>query len=413
MAVLDVMANTPEIPESNAPRRKVVLVCGMHRSGTSALAGALKLLGVAAPKTLVPAHSSNPRGHWESAPLVDLFETMLTDVGSSHLDWRAVNREWFNSDSARRYRQSIKSVIASEFEDSSLFFIKDPRICRFMPLMIETIQELNIQPYIVLPLRNPLEVANSLARRNGLPVAESLLVWLRHVLEAEHHSRSLPRSFIEYHVLVSDWRAVLKPLFEKMNVMWPDLETIAHEVDEFLEPDLRHENIPANDLATNDSTTFWVKKAYRCFTALSEGKRSKSLLNDLSSLKSDFDIACEAFDLGTGQIHHSVVDRFNFEEAKLHSPFLAAGGESRGLAAGSADQRLAAASEDLRRLVGEVAQRDRRLGAADSDLRRLRREIEDREQRLKAADADLRRLMGEIEDREQRLKAADGDLRRL
>jgi hypothetical protein len=62
----------------------------------------------------------------------------------------------------------------------------------------------------VMPLGNPLEAANALACRNGLPIQVSLLVWLRHALEAQYHSRLLPRVFLEYQMLVADWRATLE-----------------------------------------------------------------------------------------------------------------------------------------------------------------------------------------------------------
>ena len=53
--------------------RTAVLVLGMHRSGTSSVAGALIRLGGAAPLTLMPPHETqNPRGFWESLVFVGL-----------------------------------------------------------------------------------------------------------------------------------------------------------------------------------------------------------------------------------------------------------------------------------------------------------------------------------------------------
>ena len=51
--------------------RNVVLVLGMHRSGTSAAAGFLVKLGGAQPKTLLPADDGNERGYFEFASFDD------------------------------------------------------------------------------------------------------------------------------------------------------------------------------------------------------------------------------------------------------------------------------------------------------------------------------------------------------
>src|SRR5690242_15048034 len=71
-------------------RRRAVVVLGMHRSGTSALAGALHLAGAGEPKTPIPADENNQRGYWEPAPLVQAHDEFLTAIGSSWADWRGI-----------------------------------------------------------------------------------------------------------------------------------------------------------------------------------------------------------------------------------------------------------------------------------------------------------------------------------
>lgn len=59
-----------------------ILVLGMHRSGTSSLAGAMTRLGGAAPGNLIPGDEANPKGYWESAILNTLNEDILAAAGS-------------------------------------------------------------------------------------------------------------------------------------------------------------------------------------------------------------------------------------------------------------------------------------------------------------------------------------------
>ena len=68
----------PVIAHSPAKRKKIaILVAGMHRSGTSAVARTLSLLGCKLPKTLMPAGPANEPGHWESRTIMDLNDEIL------------------------------------------------------------------------------------------------------------------------------------------------------------------------------------------------------------------------------------------------------------------------------------------------------------------------------------------------
>ncbi len=66
--------------------REAVLVLGMHRSGTSSVAGALVSLGGAAPLHLLPPQLDNEKGFWESSVLVALNDEILTAAGSHWWD---------------------------------------------------------------------------------------------------------------------------------------------------------------------------------------------------------------------------------------------------------------------------------------------------------------------------------------
>src|SRR5438552_705120 len=80
------------------------------------------------------------------------------------------------------------------FDDEPLAVLKDPRICRFVPFWLDVLGEIGAQPRIVIPVRSPLDVAESLKLRNGFSSSKSLLLWLRHTLDAEAETRKLSRS---------------------------------------------------------------------------------------------------------------------------------------------------------------------------------------------------------------------------
>ncbi len=163
------------------PERKAVLILGMHRSGTSALTRTVNLLGAAAPNELLAPNAFNPRGYWESAQLYELHNDLLASANSSWHDCRSLDPTWIEAEATRQgHRQQIKDAIGQAFDDAALFVLKDPRICRFAPLILSILNELKVGAVAILPIRNPLEVAASLGERDGLTRAKSLLLWLRH-----------------------------------------------------------------------------------------------------------------------------------------------------------------------------------------------------------------------------------------
>ena len=58
----------------------LVLVVGMHRSGTSMLGGILQKLGVGLPGELVSADEHNPAGYHEWDRVVSIQERLLIDL---------------------------------------------------------------------------------------------------------------------------------------------------------------------------------------------------------------------------------------------------------------------------------------------------------------------------------------------
>jgi hypothetical protein len=279
------------------PQRQAIVVLGMHRSGTSALAGVINALGATVPqKTLMGADPCNLRGLFESLALAVAHDEMLASVGSCWDDWRRLNPEWFCSDAAQKHRQKIKSVLIDEYGEEPFIIVKDPRICRFMPFMSLILDELNFSSVAVLPIRNPLEVAYSLNRRDGFALSKSLLLWLRHVLDAELGSRHMRRCFLSYEDLLVDWRLQLNRVSGKLGVSWPERSENADvKVDQFLATELRHERVPFDEINSHPEMTTWVFDTYNVLRAAAAGGKNSDRLDQLESVRANFDEACHLF----------------------------------------------------------------------------------------------------------------------
>jgi hypothetical protein len=197
----------------------LVLVLGMHRSGTSASARALGLLGAQMPVHLLPVWPDNPGGYWEPRTIVEFHDRLMAQSALSwtHLD--PLGGDWF-ADPARLVAASqAQQLLVGEYPQLSLAVLKDPRMCRLLPLWLPVLASSSWRPHALLVLRDPMAVASSLAaralapltRRNAVVAVErALLLWLRYVLDAEHNSRGMPRSGFDYDDLVRDWRGTLR-----------------------------------------------------------------------------------------------------------------------------------------------------------------------------------------------------------
>jgi len=145
--------------------QKVVCILGMHRSGTSGLTGIINLLGVDLgphEALALEAAEDNTKGHWEHKEIALINEEILSAYGGSWHEPPALPRGWQTSTLLDDLRARARKLIHEQFENVSLWGWKDPRTCLTLPFW----QQFVSNPYYVLCLRNPLDVASSLARRN-------------------------------------------------------------------------------------------------------------------------------------------------------------------------------------------------------------------------------------------------------
>jgi len=246
-----------------------LIVLGMHRSGTSAMSGVLALLGVDLGQDLMSPAADNVRGFWEHARLVEMNDRMLHVLGSSWHDLLLGADGWWDRQEVQEIKPLIREILAREFARSSLWAIKDPRLCRLLPAWRDLIAVFADRPRYLLVLRQPGEVARSLAKRNGLTSDAALLLWLQHVLQAERQTRSDVRVFVTYDSLLADWREVADRVRQRLDVIWPvEPERVARQVDEFINPGLRHHRVPRQPEAQATEAGHWADVANRIYQVL-------------------------------------------------------------------------------------------------------------------------------------------------
>lgn len=172
-------------------QQTALIVLGMHRSGTSALAGVLGHLGAALPQDLMAPSDMNAKGFFESNRITGLNDRLLAQAGFTWWDPRLFPATWFGTPEAEALLDEAVEVLRADYGDARLFVMKDPRICRLLPFWIAALDRFGARVRIVHTHRAAWDVAASLSRWAEYEPEFGLILWARHVLDAEADSRAL------------------------------------------------------------------------------------------------------------------------------------------------------------------------------------------------------------------------------
>ncbi|MDQ4072160.1 MAG: glycosyltransferase, partial [Actinomycetota bacterium] len=332
-----------------------------------------------------PKEGDNPSGFWEPAELVAAHDRLLAELGSSWDDPCPLPSGWLESDAARRAQKHITELLEQEFGHARLFVLKDPRICRTVPLWTSALRGVGAEPGFVLVFRNPLEVASSLAARDGLSLERSLLLWLRHALDAELDTRAERRVFLSYRGLLADWRAAAHRVARTFALEWPvALEDAAGGVDGFLDAEQRHHTVADEDLAVRPDVVAWIEQVHG---ALAEAERTgDSVPGVVDAVRAELARA----DLAFAPVLREVSARAGQAEEKERQ----AEAKERELA--GAQRKLAIVRSQLekserrqRELVDDERQANEALAQANESLAQASHEAREAEERAEALAAEL------------------------
>ena len=232
------MKTTDAVPVSE---RTAYLVLGMHRSGTSAVTQMLALAGAALPENVMAGDEHNAKGYFEPWKVAILNDERLRAAGAAWDDVFAYPFTPLARNSERKWLNRAEALFEDEFAAAPYPLLKDPRVTVLMPFWKTVLADLAIAARCVIPVRHPLAVAGSLANRNGFSPEKSVLLWTAYMLAAEAYTRDLPRAFVSYDGLLTDWRREAARIEKAHGAPLPKLdEAAAKAIDSFLSADLRH-----------------------------------------------------------------------------------------------------------------------------------------------------------------------------
>jgi len=190
-----------------------ILVLGMHRSGTSAVARILNLMGTYfthEDAAMLPT-AANPKGYWEREDVRQLNDQVISSLIMS---WDNIS-DYDTSSLTEEVRQQVAPTVQKiifNLESHRPWMIKDPRLCLLLPLW---------QPWLEVPVcvyvyRSPIQVAQSLQKREGFPLMLGIALWEKYNLYGLTYSADFPRILVSHQDLMSNPVTTVKKLYQDL-----------------------------------------------------------------------------------------------------------------------------------------------------------------------------------------------------
>ena len=274
----------------NTKNKKLIIVLGMHRSGTSAITRSLKVLGVELGDKLIPTMQEvNAKGFWEDKDINSLNIEMLSALNTDWLNLRPIE----NSDVIflRNKGFSLRATVLlqEKMDLSPIFGLKDPRITKLLPFWTDVIDHSQLDAHFVIAVRHPLSVAQSLAKRDALASTQSYLLWLEHVITSLADTHKYKRVLVDYDRLMQspshELNRIAKSFALEINLVELDVYT-----SEFLDVKLQHTLYHQRDLALDSTCPQLVKNIYNVLVDIASERitiNEPALQNKFSEWKSE------------------------------------------------------------------------------------------------------------------------------
>lgn len=272
-------------------KKKLVVVLGMHRSGTSVVARSLQVMGANLGDRLIqPIKDQNDKGFWEDSDLNSLNDEMLNALNSG---WhfltpiQPVDVEKLCKDG---YLVRAVEMLREKTSDLPIFGFKDPRVAKLLLFWKEAFAESGLNVSYVLAIRHPLSVSKSLTNRNNFDTEKNHLLWLDHVISSLVGTIGENRILIDYDALMQTPDSELAKAAKALGLTIDKVELNSFKT-EFLDNQLRHAVHQPNDLLFDEAIPPLVRDIYPELLRVTRSKQqldSRAFIHKTQQWNSEF-----------------------------------------------------------------------------------------------------------------------------
>ncbi|MBY8957981.1 glycoside hydrolase family 99-like domain-containing protein [Pseudomonas sp. MIS38] len=250
--------------------KRIIVVLGMHRCGTSVITRALSTLGVDLGDHLMPpSDGNNDKGFWEDIDFNQLNIELLQALGH---DWHSLTpvnpNEWLHPE-LDKFKARAKEIVRSKFQNTDCFGVKDPRMARTMPFWIEIFEDLALDTAYIIAYRNPGSAARSLAARDGFELEKGYFLWQEHMLLSLKYSENSLRVIVDYDLILKKPNDQIKRIADALNLNFDTDNAALNEFNEhFLEKSLRHHSVELEELKVDDAAPASITRLSKLISSM-------------------------------------------------------------------------------------------------------------------------------------------------
>ena len=251
---------------------KLVVVLGMHRSGTSAITRALEVMHVDLGDRLMPPNEQiNARGFWEDLDIYDLNVEMLHALDTEWYQASLITEADVQTLCTQGFLLKAVELLRRKMARAEMFGFKDPRLGRMLPFWQEVFRHDSLDVRYILALRNPMSVAASLRKRDGFETLFSYLLWLVHTVGSVAGSSDRPRVVVDFDRLMQDPRVQLQRIAALVE-REVDPQAMDAFAGEFLSDELRHSTFRVDDLRVDPQCPRLVSEYFAALVRAAAGE---------------------------------------------------------------------------------------------------------------------------------------------
>jgi hypothetical protein len=369
-------------------RKKLIVVLGMHRSGTSAITRGLLGLGVQLGNRLIPPiEGNNDKGFWEDIDINHLNYKILETINKEWHYFVPIKQEEIEFLRQKGYFERAVAMMRQKVADSTIYGIKDPRISILLPFWKEVFKSLNYDVSYIIAVRHPLSVAKSLEKRDGFDFEKSYFLWLTHVINSLSGTTGCNRIVIDYDKLMQNTEKELRRVADVLHLEVDTNELGIYKAD-FLDEKLRHTSYTSADLKLDNASSELLKDVYSTLMDLSITTKidDEVLIKELE--KYEYELAkynqvlilADKLTDKIAVLNH-IISKDNIQINTLHQELFIQ------------LENIAQKNEELNKTIEEQLQKDKELNQKTEALLQKDKELNQKTEALLQKDKELNQIL--------------------
>ena len=201
--------------QSKNIKKSILIITGMHRSGTSLTASLLQSAGLYIGERLMGGAFSNVKGHFENLDFVEFHERILDSQGLSKAGWTLENDIFVPEE----YIEKAKLLLEKN-HSKTIWGWKNPRTTLFLNFWAELVPRANF----LFVYRSPSEVIDSLYRRGDEIFYENpafaIELWMHYNRNVINFYKKYPHrcTILSIYTVTKKPELLLKTLEQKFNI---------------------------------------------------------------------------------------------------------------------------------------------------------------------------------------------------